>query len=737
MHRVSVAIACKWLESFRMHQRGTSAGIGSAMRINSLPILLGIFGLAVIAPNAHGESPQQMTTGEIHAMPREQAALGRPVSVRGVVTFAYPETVGDFVIEDASGGLYIRAEHPSWKGNPPLVGSLVEVTGVTGAGGYAPVVRVQSYKILGQAPLPVARPVTANQLLTGRFDSRRVEISGVVRHVISHDRVESFALELAGEFGRVSAFALDAGGMAPADLIDAEVTVRAVCFPFFNERAQVAGVRLEMTSAREIEITRPPAAEPFATPLSNMERLQPFSPEGTSFHRQRVRGTVTLVNPGNYLYLQEGDHAVRVNLAEQTDVAVGDVIDAVGFPGVRVRFVEWQRAIIRKAGTAPVPEPVAIKPDLILVPATRIEERAKNDWDGRLVSISGRLEKVETMINGTRQLFMDCDGHVVTALLDWPTAGAHVDAMRPGSTVTTTGICVVDYSATWPTLDYAVPIGLSLLPRSGNDVYVLQAASWWTPQRLRFALATILVILLAALAWGRSLRREVARRSTALASETRARRDAEVEFDATLRERERMAVDLHDTVEQALTGVSYQLVVAEALHLSEPPRSRKHLDLAKQLLAQSREEVRRSVWNLRAQALNGRNLAEVLRDVAAGLSTRNPVQTRVTVIGEERNLPDFIAGHLLLLAQESMTNAIKHANPANIHIALEFDTSSVELRVEDDGSGFDPNTAPGLEHGHLGLQGMRERMKRLGGTVQVVSHPGKGTTIRAKVPLAG
>ena len=248
-------------------------------------------------------------------------------------------------------------------------------------------------------------------------------------------------------------------------------------------------------------------------------------------------------------------------------------------------------------------------------------------------------------------------------------------------------------------------------------------------------MGAILAILLASLVWGRSLRRQVIRRTTALDSETRARRDAEVAFDATLRERMRMAVDLHDTVEQALTGVSYQLVVSEALHETEPQRSMRHLDLAKQLLAQSREEVRRSVWNLRAQSLNGRNLAEVLRDVAAGLSTRNPVLTRVTVNGEERDLPDFIAGHLLLLAQESMTNAIKHAKPENLHIGLEFDDNSVELSIHDDGAGFDPSHAPGLAEGHLGLQGMRERMKRLGGAVNVESSPGRGTTIRARVPL--
>lgn len=677
-----------------------------------------------------------MAPGEVHSMPREEAALARPVKVRGVVTYAYPESVGSFVIEDESGGLYIDVAKPLADGSRPVSGNLVEVTGVTGQGGYAPVVKADVIKILGTAPLPFAQPATVNQLLTGRFDSRRVEIRGVVQHAEVREQIEKFGLEIDGEFGRVNVLALESGGVVPADLIDAEVTLRAVCFPFFNERAQVAGVRLEMTSASEIEITRPPSKEVFAAPLVNFDELQPFSPDGNDFHRKRIRGTVTLVKPGSFLYLQEGDHALRVNLAGHFPVWVGDRIEAVGFPNVRTRFVEWQRAVVRKTGTAPLPAPIAIQPDQILRTGLSTAERSENDWDGRLITLTGLLDRVENLKDGQIQLYIDSGGRATTAILNLPDPAGHIASLRPGSSISATGVCVIQYSDIWPTSRYADPTAMTLMLRNAGDVRVLRAASWWTPTRLRLALGVILTILLFSLVWARSLRREVIKRTAALVSETRARRDAEIEFNATSRERERMAVDLHDTVEQALTGVSYQLEVSEALHGGEPQRSLQHLDLAKQLLAQSREEVRRSVWNLRAQALNGRNLAEVLRDVAAGLSTRNPVRTHVSVIGEERGLPDFIAGHLLLLAQESMTNAVKHAKPENVRITLEFGENSVELRVQDDGIGFDPGNAPGLSEGHLGLQGMRERMKRLGGTVKVESSPGEGTTIRARVPLA-
>ena len=461
-----------------------------------------ILAFIALLPASRGEEPRLMTPGEVHAMPREEAALARPVTVRGVVTYAYPGNTGGFVIEDASGGLFIRADTPAWTGKAPPISSLVEVTGVTGAGGYAPIVTLRSVKLLGQAELPVARPVTVNQLLTGRFDSQRVEISGVVRHVTRRDQGESFVMELAGEFGRVNVFVAESRGIPLAGLIDAEVIVRGVCFPFFNERAQVAGVRLEMTSAREIEITRPPAAEPFSTPLVSLDRLQPFSPKGMDFHRQRIRGTVTLVNPGKYLYVQDGNHAVRVNLAEQSNVDVGDLIEAVGFPGVRTRFVEWQQALVRKIGTAPVPAPVAISPELVLLPASRVQDRAANDWDGRLVSLTGRLEKVEALKNGARQIFMDCDGHVVAALLDRPDSGASIDALRPGSTIAATGICVVDYSETWPSPRLCGPYRYEPASAAGPVMSrCFRPHPGGRQLRLRMALAAILAILLASLAW--------------------------------------------------------------------------------------------------------------------------------------------------------------------------------------------------------------------------------------------
>ena len=94
----------------------------------------------------------------------------------------------------------------------------------------------------------------------------------------------------------------------------------------------------------------------------------------------------------------------------------------------------------------------------------------------------------------------------------------------------------------------------------------------------------------------------------------------------------------------------------------------------------------------------------------------------------------FVAGNLLLLAQEGITNALKHARPVQIDITLRFSERAVTLIIHDDGAGFDPATAEGPQNGHFGLQGRRERIKRLGGQLESRSACGAGTTIRASVP---
>jgi signal transduction histidine kinase len=142
------------------------------------------------------------------------------------------------------------------------------------------------------------------------------------------------------------------------------------------------------------------------------------------------------------------------------------------------------------------------------------------------------------------------------------------------------------------------------------------------------------------------------------------------------------------------------------------------------------------VWNLRSQSLENRPLTDALRDIAASLAEGRPLRIEVASEGPERPLPDLIAGNLLLLAREALTNAIKHSAARNIGVRIVFHPKDVEVVVKDDGEGFDTGSHPGPRDGHFGLQGMRERMKRLSGALIITSTPGQGTCISATVPAA-
>jgi signal transduction histidine kinase len=100
-----------------------------------------------------------------------------------------------------------------------------------------------------------------------------------------------------------------------------------------------------------------------------------------------------------------------------------------------------------------------------------------------------------------------------------------------------------------------------------------------------------------------------------------------------------------------------------------------------------------------------------------------------------RPLPPDLAGHLLRIGQEALTNAVRHAAARQVAIDLTYDPAAVGLRVRDDGHGFDPAAPAPAAGGGLGLPGMRERVAGLGGTLTLTSAPGAGTEVRVQVPV--
>jgi signal transduction histidine kinase len=253
---------------------------------------------------------------------------------------------------------------------------------------------------------------------------------------------------------------------------------------------------------------------------------------------------------------------------------------------------------------------------------------------------------------------------------------------------------------------------------------VVRQPSWWTPRRLGQALGAISLVALGILSWVWLLRRQVRTQTGALKEQT--------QREAILEERTRIAQELHDTLDQELTGISLQLNAA-ASQLKDGPAGAR-LELVHRLLRRSQSEVRRSVWDLRRPALESGGLPVALEETAAQLRSDSTATFDVVVHGEARPLPALVEHHLLRIAAEAMTNAFKHAAANHFAVELFYQPDFVRLSVKDDGRGFDAGEAPGHATGHFGLIGMRERARKIGGFFRLESSAGKGTCIEIRVP---
>lgn len=201
---------------------------------------------------------------------------------------------------------------------------------------------------------------------------------------------------------------------------------------------------------------------------------------------------------------------------------------------------------------------------------------------------------------------------------------------------------------------------------------------------------------------------------------------------AVSEERNRMAREIHDTLAQGFTGIILQLQVAESLLEGEEPAARERLERAQELARSSLREARRSVWNLRPSSLQGRSLAEALRDHLAEWREHTGIAAHLEIGGTARPLAPETEETLLRVAQEALNNTYKHAGARQVEATLTIEPTAVRLAICDDGAGIG-GTHPRGEGSGFGLVSMRERITRLNGSFDIESGPGQGTCVRVSV----
>ena len=198
-------------------------------------------------------------------------------------------------------------------------------------------------------------------------------------------------------------------------------------------------------------------------------------------------------------------------------------------------------------------------------------------------------------------------------------------------------------------------------------------------------------------------------------------------------ERDRMARELHDALNQSLFGLTLTSRAAAAHLTSNPGRAADELAEVQRLARQALAELREVVTGMRTSDLRRDGLVAAIRSDVALLDRVHNADVSFQFSGGDLHVDDVVEHEIYRVVQEAVTNALRHAQAAEVVVRLTAGSDATVVEISDDGSGFDPNTE-GIRSRRLGLTSMEERATAVGGTIEIDSRSGAGTTVRLRVP---
>jgi signal transduction histidine kinase/DNA-binding response OmpR family regulator len=431
------------------------------------------------------------SVAEVHALSPEDAARSIPVHVRATVTYFDANTTTLFV-QDATGATYVS----SLRIHELKVqqGDLVDLTGVTAPGQFAPIISRAWAERVSTSSMPSPSPAAFDDLLFGKMDSAWVQTEGIVQSVQIYDSVtEKHVWMQWGEHLYLLLVHNPSGRPLPP--ADSRVRVQGVCATLYNARRQIVGIQLYVPSPEFVRVIEP-APDPATVPPRPIDELLRFSFADSPGHRARIRGVVTLANPSGPTYVEGAEAGVKIVSHERLDLRPGDVVDVLGFahPGSFSPEMRDAEVTLLKRDRPPSPAHITV------------DEALEGPFDSKLVTIDAVVvEQLEAPSQNT--LMLQVGGKLFNATLDH----GRVPALGRGSIVRVTGVCSITAESN---LAYYIPKSFSLLLRSAGDIVVVRSASWWTAGHLLTVLGSMAALLLAVLSWvvvlGRRVRLQTA-----------------------------------------------------------------------------------------------------------------------------------------------------------------------------------------------------------------------------------
>jgi signal transduction histidine kinase len=688
-------------------------------------LLWGMWSHCAVGAGEGDELPAILNTVEqVRSLPDSEAAKGCPVRLRGVVTY---NSRGYFLLflQDRTGTIYIEPGSLPDELRNCMAGMEIELEGRTTPRGFAPYVRGTGGRIVGTGPMPEPRWLPADQAADPRNDCSYVEMEGVVRTVEFHPGrnadLQQTKLRIGAGAGRFPAVinGLEARNPSLTNLVGSLVRIRGVYGSLYNENLQLTGFQILLSSDTNIVVKTPAGPDPFLSAPRSIRTLMQFDTGSNASLRSLVSGRVTLVRRDHF-YLEDETGGVEVRPAHDSMPKEGDWIRVAGFPA----WAGWCLTLDDAEFVNNEPRP-AVPPPLISV-----EQALSGDFAGCRVWMDGVLLQCVAQPGTAGPMLLLQDGEQVFQVeAAAPGVARH---LKEGSWIHISGICLNQSGAQdgmspgRSTRDK--PSSFRLVQGAADEVRIIRAPTWWTGPRLVAICGGLCGLVFVVGLWGLLLKRQVAAKTRIISEQ--------LNRQAVLEERERIARELHDTLEQEMTGVAMQLDAAGALLGSGDTRARDAIETARLLLDRSRAGARDSIWELRHHsAQSSPTLAEEICNLIQSFQIPGAPPIKLIRRGPDLRAPRAAQIHLIRIVREAVTNAIKHSGALAIEVGLESEPGRVLLRVRDNGCGFDTNANPAWATRHFGILGMRERAAKIRAALQIQVTPGGGTTVTVTLNL--
>jgi len=518
-------------------------------------------------------------------------------------------------------------------------------------------------------------------------------------------------------------------------LTDAEVEVRGPVEA--NDRLLgFSGRHLSPNGKEGIRTTKPApdVAPEFADDPGDAEAFARREAEGAYLHRVRLEGMLVAENDlAVFMEIADGSIVKLVTLTNAKRPRMGTMATATGFVSFGRGGLQMHDVVLSPAPEAKAPPP----PKVWSTTLNEAHGRARYDdkYRRRIVSFTAETWYPPDIYHMDNHIWVMSNDNY--AAVDMSKRANDPRLAGFNTTIRVTGVCEPIFSPDTETSSVPRFKGITIVPLSKDGIDVLY---WPEAQReqqrkalmlkgmifLSIHLLVVVAIVTIALVIQRI---RYKRRGRQLLEE----QVAHVRTKAKIDERTRLATELHDAVSQTLTGVALQIDSADmANDGGNPAAVSKLLASARQMLSSCRRELQDWLWDLRSRTFDEKDMSEAVSRTILPYTMNVKAAVRFNV--PRSRLSESMTHSVLSMTRELVVNAIRHGGAAHVWIAGECSDGHIAFSVRDDGCGFDPAAAPGPHEGHFGLQGVRERVRAVKGSVEVESAPGRGTKVTIRLP---